>query len=378
MQTICWYMSIKKFTKHSFRERRKYMHCHQIVEWGQPLEAREYPTPEPQGTEVLLRIQAAGVCHSDVHIRAGYFDLGDGERAQLADKGATLPLTLGHETVGEVIAMGPDAAAEAGDVGVGDSRIVFPWIGCRTCDWCLAGTEQLCDSPKFIGARVDGGYADLVIVPHPKYLIDYGDVPTDLACTYACSGITAFAALEKVGSPGEKDAIVIIGAGGVGLNAVHIARALYDGPVIVADIDANKRQAAEGAGATRTIDNSDPDAVTAVLDATSGGAAATLDFVGAPASSKFGLDVLRKSGTHVVIGLYGGKLGIPLPSLPGRQTIIRGSYVGTLEQMHDLMTLVHAGKVPPIPTTPRPLAEANAALDDLAAGRVVGRYILKP
>ena len=89
------------------------MHCHQIVEWGQPLEARDYPTPKPQGTEVLLRIQAAGVCHSDVHIRAGYFDLGDGERVNLADRGAKLPLTLGHETVGEVIALGPDAEAVA-------------------------------------------------------------------------------------------------------------------------------------------------------------------------------------------------------------------------------------------------------------------------
>ncbi len=158
------------------------MHCHQIVEWGQPLEARDYPTPKPQGTEVLLRIQAAGVCHSDVHIRAGYFDLGDGERVNLADRGAKLPLTLGHETVGEVIALGPDAEAVAGDVRIGDSRIVFPWVGCRTCDWCTSGNEHLCDTPKFIGARVDGGYADHVIVPHPEYLIGYGDVPTAPSC----------------------------------------------------------------------------------------------------------------------------------------------------------------------------------------------------
>jgi D-arabinose 1-dehydrogenase-like Zn-dependent alcohol dehydrogenase len=354
------------------------MHCHQIIEWGQPLEARDYPTPKPQGTEVLLRIQAAGVCHSDVHIRAGYFDLGDGEKSILAERGATLPLTLGHETVGEVMAMGPDAAAEAGDLKLGDSRVVFPWIGCRSCDWCAAGTEYLCDSPKFIGARVDGGYADEVVVPHPKYLIEYGDVPTDLACTYACSGITAYSALSKIGSPGEKDAIVIIGAGGVGLNAVHIARAMYDGPVIVADIDANKRQAAEGAGATMTIDNSDESAVQAIIEATKGGAAATLDFVGAPATSQFGINVVKKAGTHVVIGLYGGKLGIPLPAMSSRQMNLRGSYVGTLEEMHALMELVHAGKVPPIPTTPRPLDEANAAVDDLEAGRVVGRYVLKP
>lgn len=351
------------------------MHCQQITAWGRPLEGRDYPTPTPEGTQVLLRVEAAGVCHSDVHIRAGYFDLGDGEKLSLEERGAALPLTLGHETVGEVAALGPDAAG----VAVGDRRIVFPWIGCDACDWCDSGREHLCGAPQFIGARVDGGYADHVLVPHPRYLVDYGAVPTDLACTYACSGITAYGALTKIGDIGPGDAIVVIGAGGVGLNAVHIARALYDGPVIVADIDATKRQAAEGAGADRAVDNANPDTVGEVVELTRGGAAATLDFVGAAASSKFGIDVLRKAGTHVVVGLYGGsKLPLALPTVPPRQLTLRGSYVGTLPEMHALMDLVHAGKVPPIPTTPRPLAEANAAVDDLESGRVVGRYVLKP
>ncbi len=351
------------------------MRCEQIVAWGQPLESREYPTPTPQGEQILLRVEAAGVCHSDVHIRAGYFDLGDGERSRLEDRGATLPLTLGHETVGEVVAIGPDARG----ISVGDKRIVFPWIGCTDCDWCESGREHLCDTPKFIGARVDGGYADHVLVPNARYLIDYGALPADLACTYACSGITAYGALTKIGEIGDDDSIVIIGAGGVGLNAVHIAQALYDAPVIVADIDSSKRQAAQGAGAAHAIDNSNPDAVEEAIELTGGGAAATLDFVGAGPSSKFGIDVLRKAGTHVVVGLYGGsKLPLALPAVPPRQLTLRGSYVGTLPEMHALMELVQAGKVPPIPTTPRPLAEANAAVDDLESGRVVGRYVLKP
>lgn len=351
------------------------MHCHQIVAWGQPLEARDYPTPTPEGTQVLLRVAAAGVCHSDVHIRAGYFDLGDGEKLSLEARGATLPLTLGHETVGEVVAVGPDAAG----VAVGDERVVFPWVGCGDCDWCGGGREHLCGAPKFIGARVDGGYADHVVVPHPRYLIDHGAISTDLACTYACSGITAYGALTKIGDIGPDDAIVIIGAGGVGLNAVHIAQALYDAPVIVADIDASRRQAAQGAGAAHTVDNSHPDAVGEVIERTRGGAAATIDFVGAGPSSQFGIDVLRKAGTHVVVGLFGGsKLPLALPTIPPRQLTLRGSYVGTLPEMHALMYLARAGKVPPIPTTPRPLAEANAAVDDLEQGRVMGRYVLKP
>ena len=105
------------------------MRSYQIVEWGEPIELREYPTPKPQGTEVLLRVTAAGICHSDLHINDGYFDLGDGKRVELGKLGAKLPLTLGHEIVGVVEALGPDADG----VEVGDARVAFPWIGCRQC-----------------------------------------------------------------------------------------------------------------------------------------------------------------------------------------------------------------------------------------------------
>jgi len=351
------------------------MHCHQIVEWGKPLEVRDYPNPKPEGTEVLIKVTAAGVCHSDIHIRHGFFDLGDGEKSILEERGAKLPLTLGHETVGEVAEVGPDADG----VSVGDERIVFPWIGCGDCEWCNGGSEYLCNTPKFIGARVNGGYSDYVIVPHPRYLIAYDGIETDLACTYACSGITAYGALSKIGEIGEDDTIVIIGAGGVGFNAVHIARAMYDAKIIVADIDPAKRAALSELNAVTVIDNSEPDAVQQVMDLTGGGGAkATLDFVGAPPTSKFGIDVLRKAGTHVVVGLYGKKLPLALPLFPAKQITMRGSYVGTLPEMHALMELVHAGKVPPLPVHPRPLDQAEQALQDLEAGKVVGRIILKP
>lgn len=350
------------------------MHCHQIVEWGKPLEVRDYPNPKPEGTQVLVKVTAAGVCHSDIHIRQGYFDLGDGEKSILEERGAKLPLTLGHETVGEVAEVGPDADG----VSVGDKRIVFPWIGCGECDWCKAGTEYLCNTPKFIGARVDGGYSDYVIVPHPRYLIAYDGIETDLACTYACSGITAYGALRKIGDVGEDDTIVIIGAGGVGFNAVHIARAMYDSKIIVADIDPAKRAALSELNNVTVVDNGQPDAVQEVIDLSGGGAKATLDFVGAPPTSKFGLDVQTKAGTHVIVGLYGKKLPVALPMFPAKQITMRGSYVGTLTEMHELMELVHAGKVPPLPVHPRPLDEAEQALQDLEAGKVVGRIILKP
>ncbi|MFQ5971732.1 MAG: alcohol dehydrogenase catalytic domain-containing protein, partial [Alphaproteobacteria bacterium] len=105
------------------------MLSYQVMEWGAPLEPREVPTPDPKGTEVLVRIAACGVCHSDLHIWDGYFDLGGGKRATMSDRGVHPPFTMGHEIVGEVAALGP----EAGGVEVGARRVVFPWIGCRAC-----------------------------------------------------------------------------------------------------------------------------------------------------------------------------------------------------------------------------------------------------
>ena len=350
------------------------MYSQQIIAWGEPLEGRETPTPEPQGGEVLVRVTACGVCHSDIHIWDGGFDLGGGERLSLAERGVTLPFTMGHEVVGEVLALGPDADG----VEVGQQRIVFPWIGCGSCAVCERGEELLCMAPRTVGTRKPGGYADHVIVPDARYLIDYTGIPTDLACTYACSGVTAYSALKKVDFLGEADHLLIIGAGGVGMSAVHFAGSVVKGKVILADVDGDKRAAARQAGAWATIDNSEPDAIAKVVDMTGGGAAAAIDFVGAPATGALGFHVLRKGGTQISVGLYGDAMPLSLALLPLKMATIRGSYVGSLEEMHELMALVQGGKVAPIPLETRPLAQATEALTDLRAGRVMGRIVLKP
>lgn len=350
------------------------MRSYQIVEWGEPIELREYPTPKPQGTEVLLRTTAAGICHSDLHINDGYFDLGDGKRVELGKLGAKLPLTLGHEIVGVVEALGPDAKG----VDVGDARVAFPWIGCRQCRVCAREPEHWCLSPKFLGARVNGGYAEYVIVPHPKYLVEYDGIPTELACTYACAGLTAYGALKKLMPLEDDEYLVTIGAGGVGLSGVHIAPALTDAKLVVADVDPEKRAVARQAGAHETVDNRDPDAVAKIKDVSQGGVKAVIDFVGAPATAQFGLDVMRKGGTLVVVGLYGGALSFPLPFFPQRAIAIRGSYVGTLDELHEVVALGRAGKIPPIPLDVRPLDAAPEAMADLRAGHIRGRVVLKP
>lgn len=351
------------------------MRCYQVVAWGEPLAVREAATPSPVGSEVLLRVTAAGICHTDLHIQDGFFDLGEGRRAELAKLGARLPLTLGHEIAGVVEALGPDASG----VEIGEARIAYPWIGCRHCPTCVNERESWCPTPKFLGARVDGGYADHVIVPHPRYLVPYAGIPDEAAPTYACAGLTAYGALRKV-APGltEDDHLVLIGAGGVGLTALHLAPEVTPAQLLVADVDAGKRAAAQSGGAARTIDNGASDAVQEVLDLTGGGARAAIDFVGAPATTRFGLDVLRKGGHLVVVGLFGGALSLSLPLVAQRSLVLQGSYVGTLEELQAVVALGRAGKVPPIPLDVRPLDAAPAALDDLRAGRVQGRVVLKP
>ena len=287
------------------------MRAMQIVEWGRPLELREYPDPEPQGAEVLVRVEACGVCHSDVHIWDGYFDVGGGNRITLADRGVALPFTMGHEIVGEVMALGP----EADGVAPGDKVVVYPWLGCGTCTVCMRGEGLLCMAPRTLVTRRAGGYGERGMVPHARYWVPHGGIDRDLAATYTCSGITAYSALKKAAHIRPDQSLVMIGAGGVGGNAVHMAPAVVQGRIVVCDIDPQKRAQARQMGAHETIDNAEPDAVQKVLAATGGGAAAAIDFVGSPQTMQFGIDVLAKGGKLVMVGLYGGALPIATPLL---------------------------------------------------------------
>ncbi|HUI19185.1 MAG TPA: alcohol dehydrogenase [Alphaproteobacteria bacterium] len=349
------------------------MQSYQLKAFGTPLEAVASPAPAPKGSEVLLRVTACGVCHSDLHLRDGYFALG-GEKKLDLSRGLPLPHVLGHEIAGEVAGLGPEAKG----VRLGECYVVYPWIGCGECAVCRRGHEELCARPRQLGINVAGGYADHVLVPHPRYLFDFGAVPDELACTYACSGLTAYGALKKAAPLGEGDPLVIIGAGGVGLAGVRLAKRVTGAAPIVVDIDEAKRAAAFSAGAEATVDPAAPDAARNLIKATGGGAAAAIDFVGAEATTKFGFDVLRKGGVLVVVGLFGGAFAAPIPMFPLRAVAVVGSYVGSFAEMGELMALARAGAIAPIPLSPRPLADAEATLQELKGGRIVGRAILKP
>jgi propanol-preferring alcohol dehydrogenase len=345
-----------------------------VCECGAPLQRRERPTPTPTGSEVLLKVLAAGVCHSDIHIWDGYYDMGGGRRIQLTDRGIKLPLTMGHENVGEVVAAGPQAS----EIKLGDRRLVFPWIGCGECKVCRSDEEQLCMAPRSLGVYRNGGYADHLLIPHPRYLLDIGDMPPERAAPLACSGVTTYGALKKLGPMLVREPVVIIGAGGLGLMALALHKAMGGVGAIVVDIDSAKRDAATTAGAIATIDGAAPDAHKQIIKLTNGGAWSVIDLVGASATVKIGTDCLIKGGKLIVVGLFGGDITISTPAIPLKAMTIQGSYVGSLAELKELVELVRRTGLPSVPIGKRPLADAAAALNDLKAGKVVGRVVLMP
>ncbi len=351
------------------------MRMFQVCVCGQPLQLREQPTPKPKGAEVLLKVIAAGVCHSDLHLADGYFDLGGGNKMSLADRGMKLPVTLGHENVGEVVAVGP----EANGVKVGDIRLADPWIGCGNCELCQRGEDNLCRAMRSLGVFSNGGYADYLMVPHPRYLFEIGDLPPERAAPLACSGITTYSALKKIATL-KSEPTVIIGAGGLGLMCLGLHRKMGGYSAIVVDIDPVKREAAKKAGAAHVIDGGAGDASQQIMKLTKDGAGAwgVIDLVGSSNSARIGYDSLVKGGKYVIVGLYGGDLTVSLPPIPMRALTIRGSYLGTLPEMAELMELVRRTGLPDVPVTTRRLDDVNAAMADLRAGKIVGRVVLQP
>ena len=348
--------------------------CYCLTEHHQPLVQREQEAPQPAGDQVLVRTLGAGVCHSDIHIWEGEYDLGGGKKMVLKDRGVSLPVVMGHEIAGEVAAIGPDVS----DLKIGDKVLVYPWIGCGQCPTCQRDEENLCLKPASLGVYQDGGYSEYVLAPRAKHCIALGELDPAEAAPLACSGVTTYSALKKFGLAIGDAPVVIMGAGGLGHMALSILKALGGKGAVVVDLDPAKREAALKAGALAAIDGGAPDAARQIIDATGGGGRMFLDLVGAGSTVKLAMASMTRGTDIVVVGLFGGEVTVSVPFFPLRPMGIRGSYVGNLKELRELVTLTRDGKVKPVAVTRRPLAEASAALDQLRAGKVVGRVVLVP
>lgn len=347
--------------------------CFKLVRHGEPMVDTQEPLRAPAPGEVLVRIRAAGVCHSDVMLYDGYVDSGTGRKIDMS-RGVNAPRVLGHEIAGEVAELGEGVTG----VAVGDRVVVYPWIGCGTCSYCTTDRENLCSAPRNLGLQLDGGFSQYVFVPDAKYVIPAGNLPLEQAAPYACSGLTAYAALKKLAPMHPDETVLILGAGGVGLSGVRFARHVLGISPIVADIDQAKWPLAVEAGAARTIDPSDPDAGKALMKATGGGVHAVVDFVGTGESFAFGFNALRKGGKLVSVGLIGGSTPVTPAVVVFKAVTIVGSMVGTCGELRELLEIAQKGVLPPLPVQTLELDAVNDVITKLHEGRFPGRAVLTP
>lgn len=349
---------------------------------NEPLQMIDLESPKPNENQVVIKVKSVGVCHSDLHLWEGGYDLGDGKFMKVTDRGVKYPVTPGHEIVGTIMNIGKGVTGFA----QGDVVLVYPWQGCGKCPGCEARNENLCDAPRSMGVFQDGGYADVVLIPHYKYLAKIEGVDPDAATSLACSGLTAYTAIKKanVNSP---EFLVIIGAGGLGLMGIQIARAITKSKIICVDLDDKRLETAKKLGADYVVNSNvigsvatgSGDAAQKIISLCNNkGADSVIDFVNAPNTAKMGLAVLRKRGNLVLVGLFGGSLDISLVTVPLKSITIQGAYTGNYNDMLELIDLAKKGIIKPVISKRYSLDDANQALHDLKDRKIIGRAVINP
>jgi propanol-preferring alcohol dehydrogenase len=343
-----------------------------LIEWDKPLQKISQPIPTPKGTEVLVRVTHVGVCHSDLHTAEGFYEMGGGKRFYVKERGIKLPIALGHEILGEVAAVGPDA----GSIAVKSRQIIYPWLGCGSCTRCTQEEDNLCAAQKGLGTLQNGGFAEYVVVPHPKYLVDLGDLDPAVACTFGCSGITTLSAVSKVMPLPPDEPVLLIGAGGLGLAAISVLKAFGHKSIVSADINDEKLTAAKAAGATKTVNTSGSSAAEDILAATNGPVIAVIDFVNSSSTAKLVNGLIGKGAKWVQVGVMGGSIDLSLVGNIFKGLTIYSNITGNLEQMRTVVQMAKEGKLGPVPVQEMEWNSVNEALDLLKAGKVTGRMVL--
>ncbi len=345
-----------------------------LVEWGKPFKKRTQTLPEPQGAGVVVRVTAAGLCHSDLHIKKGFMDLGQEGELRFSERGAQLPMTFGHEVAGVVETTGPDVKT----VKTGQQVLVFPWLGCGECLACSEDRESDCMAMRIIGLKQNGGFASHCLVEDEKFLVDIEGLDAVDVVPHACSGLTVYNALEKLGSLRKDEWLAVMGCGGLGMNAIAIASAMGFDNIIAVDINDTKLKAACEMGAVETMNSGREDAVEALQRLANGRLMGVIDTFGGASTGHIAVRALSKAGRYIIVGQAGGDFQMPQVWLPQKALTVRGSHVGDSSQLRAIIDMVRAGKIKQMPIERRPLSEINQAMDDLEAGKVTGRIVFQP
>jgi len=333
-----------------------------LREFKTPLSMEEIALPKPGAGEILMKVEACGVCHSDLHVA-------DGDWPQVVPI-TKMPLILGHEIAGRVVEKG----AGVNHLEIGD-RVGVPWVHwtCGECEFCVEGNENLCSQQQITGVTVDGGYAEFVKAPASHAL----KIPDGLSCVAAapflCAGVTVYRALKHAKiKPGQR--LAIFGVGGLGHLAVQIALGM-GASITAIDVSDEKLACAKSLGATATLNASSVNVVKELRRL--GRVHAALVTSAAKAAYDTAFPCVRPGGTLLVVGLPSEPICFPALLMAAVEVHIQASSVGTREELRELLEMAAAGKVRAEVTT-RPLAEVNDVLNELRAGKVSGRVVLIP
>ena len=329
------------------------MRAVRLVQVGKPLEEADIPIPEIAPRDVLIRVATAGICHSDAHYRAGISKIDN------------LPLTLGHEVAGRVEEIGDDVR----HISAGDRVCVHYLVTCRSCEFCLRGLEQFCQSRQMIGKHRDGGYAEFIKVPGVNAFPLPDEIPFEAGAIMMCSSATAFHALNKARfKAGES--IAIFGFGGLGFSALQLARALDCGDVCVVEINPSKLASAARMGAI-AIDAKAADPVEQIKEATVGrGVDVALELIGSAKTMRQAVLCLGPLGRAAFVGLTAESMSIhPYTELINKEAEIIGVSDHLATELPALIEFARTGKLrfrpEALPVVDLDASQINAALDAL-------------
>jgi propanol-preferring alcohol dehydrogenase len=333
-----------------------------LSDFKTPLSIEEVARPRPEADEVVIQVEACGVCHSDLHVAQGDWK----QFAGIVKK----PLILGHEIAGRVVEKG----SAVHDLQIGD-RVGVPWLhwSCGECEFCREGSENLCSRQKITGVTVDGGYAEFVKAPATHAL----KVPDALSALEAaplfCAGVTVYRAL-KGAQIVRGQRLAVFGIGGLGHLAVQLGRA-FGSEVTAIDISEEKLALAKSLGATNTLKATASDGIKQLRR--SGGVHVALVTSAAKAAYDTAFSCLRPTGTLLVVGLPAENICFPPILMAGGEIRVRASAVGTRQDIHEVLAMAASGKVRCLAVA-RPLNQANEVFDELQKGQVSGRIVLTP
>ena len=345
------------------------MRAVRLQQWQSEPELVRTIVPIPRGSEVLLRVDAAGLCHSDLHLMEW-----PAEAVPFS-----LPFTLGHETAGTVVAAGPAAAS----VDLGARVIVYSRWGCGRCWACIQGTDNRCETaPATLGTfgggvGSDGGLADYMLVPSARYLVAIDGLVAERAAPLTDAALTPYHAIKRVLHllrPGV--AVVVIGVGGVGHMAVQLLRALSPARIVAVDRRASALAVAEAAGADAALPAADLTSEQLRREVGSRGAAVVLDCVATDGTLRLAAEVLGVGGELIYLGRGGGSLPVSPASVPFECAVSLPSW-GTLPELAEVVALARAGAID-VEVECTELGEAVATYGRLRRGEVQGRAVVVP